>query len=120
MAVNDSRKCHPFPFNSSSIRSRKTDNWRMAAYYHYYEYPEPHHVSPHFGIRTDQYKLIRFYGPNNAWELYDLKKDPSEMKNLYSEKKDSKLVASLKKQLNDLIRQYHDDEAMLILQNESN
>ncbi len=25
--------------------------WRKAMYYHYYEYPQPHHVYPHFGIR---------------------------------------------------------------------
>ena len=101
------------------LQGGKVENWRRAAYYHYYEYPEPHHVSPHFGMRTDQYKLIRFYGPTDAWELYDLKKDPTEMKNLYSEKKDSKLMASLKNQLKSLISQYHDDEAMSILKKEA-
>ncbi len=29
-------------------------------YYHYYENGE-HSVSPHFGISTARYKLIRFY-----------------------------------------------------------
>ncbi len=101
------------------LKTGKAENWRKAAYYHYYEYPEPHRVSPHFGVRTEQYKLIRFYGPNDAWELYDLKKDPGEMKNLYEEKKDTELVASLKKQLSALISQYRDDEAMTILKNES-
>jgi arylsulfatase A-like enzyme len=98
------------------LKTGKTENWRKAIYYHYYEYPEPHHVSPHFGIRTAQYKLIRFYGPADAWELYDLKKDPTEMKNIYPEIKDSKLVASLKRQLNDLIRLYRDEEARIILE----
>ncbi len=100
------------------LKTNKAEPWRKAAYYHYYEYPEPHRVSPHFGIRTEQYKLIRFYGPADNWELYDLKKDPAEMKNLYVEKKDSKLVASLKKQLLDAIRKFHDDEAMNILEKE--
>lgn len=94
---------------------RKND-WRKAVYYHYYEYPEPHRVSPHFGIRTGQYKLIRFYGPADAWELYDLKKDPSEMNNLYQQKAGSKLVADLKQQLKALISQYHDDEAMTLFE----
>ena len=67
-----------------------------------------------------QYKLIRFYGPTDAWELYDLEKDPAEMKNMYMEKKDSRLVISLKTQLKSLISQYHDDEAMHILEKESN
>ena len=103
----------------SLLQTGKTENWRKAAYYHYYEYPEPHRVSPHFGIRTNEYKLIRFYGPADNWELYDLKKDPAEMKNLYAERKDDKLTASLKKQLNELIIQFHDDEAMSILETES-
>jgi arylsulfatase A-like enzyme len=102
------------------LQQGNTENWRKSAYYHYYEYPEPHHVSPHFGIRTEQYKLIRFYGPADTWELYDLKKDPGEMKNLYMEKKASRLVISLKKQLKALIGQYHDDEARHILEKESN
>ena len=41
------------------------------------------------------------------------------MKNLYMEKKNDKLIVSLKKQLNELISQYHDDEAMRILKKES-
>ncbi len=102
------------------LQPGKNENWRKSAYYHYYEYPEPHHVSPHFGIRTEQYKLIRFYGPTDAWELYDLERDPREMKNMYMEKKDSRLVISLKTQLKSLISQYHDDEAMHILEKESN
>ena len=102
------------------LDSGDAENWRKSAYYHYYEYPEPHHVSPHFGIRTEQYKLIRFYGPADTWEFYDLKKDPGEMKNLYKEKKESRLVNSLKKQLDALISRYHDEEAKHILEKESN
>ncbi|MEP7144513.1 MAG: sulfatase/phosphatase domain-containing protein [Ferruginibacter sp.] len=33
---------------------------RKALYYHYYKSSE-HSVSPHFGIKTKTYKLIRFY-----------------------------------------------------------
>lgn len=93
-------------------------SWRKAMYYHYYEYPEPHRVSPHFGVRTQNYKLIRFYGPANFWELYDLKKDPHEMKNIYDVKGNEKITASLKKQLENLIRQYKDDDAMVIMKKE--
>src|SRR5690606_33513654 len=48
---------------------------RDAVYYHYYENGE-HAVSPHFGVRNAHYKLIRFYERVEAWELFDLKKDP--------------------------------------------
>ena len=54
-------------------------------YYHYYENGE-HAVSPHFGISTGRYKLIRFYTRVNSWELFDLEKDPSEMLNIYGKK----------------------------------
>ena len=56
---------------------------RQALYYHYYEFPVDHHVYPHLGIRTSQYKLVYFYTVNE-WELYDLKKDPAEKNNIYS------------------------------------
>ena len=82
-----------FTKNKAAVKS-----WRKAAYYHYYEFPEPHHVSPHFGVRTARYKLIRFYGPADFWELYDLEADPHEMKNIYPKTGSSTLVNSLKKQ----------------------
>lgn len=93
----------------------KEYKWRDAIYYHYYEYPEPHHVSPHFGIRTSRYKLIRFYGPADNWELYDLQKDLSEVQNLYNKKEYTAVIADLKKQLDKLIKKYADKEAEEIL-----
>jgi len=90
--------------------------WRTSLYYHYYEYPEPHRVAPHLGIRTEQYKLIRFYGPHNDFELYDIKKDPHEMNNLYTSMSSSAIVQQLKKELLDLARKYKDNDAIKILQ----
>jgi arylsulfatase A-like enzyme len=87
---------------------------RDAMYYHYYENGE-HSVSPHFGIRTRKYKLIRFYTRVNGWELYDLEKDPNEMHNLYGEKGMEKTTAELKKQLQALIEKYEDEDAKSIL-----
>ena len=43
-----------------------------------------HSVARHYGVRTDRYKLIHFY-ELDEWELYDLEKDPNEMKNVYSD-----------------------------------
>lgn len=87
---------------------------RDALYYHYYENGE-HAVSPHFGIKTKRYKLIRFYKRVNNWELYDLQKDPHEMHNLYGKKGYEKLTADLKKQLNGQIDKYEDEDAKKIL-----
>jgi len=89
--------------------------WRSGMYYHYYEYPQPHKVPPHFGIRTLRYKLIRFYGPRNEWELFDLKKDPTEMHNLIHDQAQTNTIAILKKQLVALIKEYKDKDALEIL-----
>ncbi|WP_029275122.1 sulfatase family protein [Pedobacter borealis] len=88
--------------------------FRDAMFYHYYENGE-HSVSPHFGVRTERYKLIRFYKRVNTWELYDLKKDPSEENNLYGKKGYAGIVAQLKGKLNKLIDQYDDQDAKSIM-----
>ncbi len=61
------------------------DDWRTGVYYHYYEYPSWHSVKRHYGVRTADYKLIHFYNDADEWELYDLKKDPHEMRNVYDD-----------------------------------
>ena len=88
----------------------KLGTFRKAMYYHYYENGE-HAVSPHFGISTGRYKLIRFYKRVNGWELYDLKADKNEMNNLYGDKHYKKIQAKMKRQLLKLINEYEDLEA---------
>ena len=95
------------------IKNKKVQG-RDAMYYHYYENGE-HAVSPHFGISTGRYKLIRFYNRVDEWELYDLKKDSNEMRNLYGNKGYENLTATLKKRLDELIQQYEDTDAKKIL-----
>ncbi len=92
--------------------------WRNQVYYHYYEYPQPHHVSPHFGIRTEKYKLICFYGENKTWELFDIQKDPHELNNTYDKMENSKILDQLKKELRNRIQQYQDNEALQIFEND--
>ena len=60
------------------------EDWREAAYYHYYEYPAEHLVKRHYGIRSaDGWKLIHFYNDVDQWEMYDMTNDPHELNNLY-------------------------------------
>jgi arylsulfatase A-like enzyme len=99
------------------VLANKKANGREAMYYHYYENGE-HAVSPHFGIRTKRYKLIRFYTRVKGWELYDLEKDPDEMNNVYGKKEYAKIVSQLKKQLDALIARYEDNDAKTILESE--
>ena len=101
------------------LKNNQVKQWKDELYYHYYEYPEPHHVSPHFGIRTPQYKLIRFYNAKTNWEFYDLKKDPSEMKNSIHDKNYQSTISNLKTKLAILIDKYEDKEAKAILEKET-
>lgn len=96
------------------LAQKKPADWRKDVYYHYYEYPQPHHVSPHFGIRTKDFSLIRFYKGVESWELFDFKKDPRQLNNAYDNAQYKKVIADLKKRLNKLILQYDDKEALEI------
>ena len=44
-------------------------DWQKSYYYHYYEFAPQHWVYPHYGIRTERYKLIHYYTVNE-WELF--------------------------------------------------
>jgi len=66
------------------LRGQTPADWRKSFYYHYYEFPGPHSVARHYGVVTGRYKLVRFYEASmNYWELFDLQKDPREMKSVY-------------------------------------
>jgi arylsulfatase A-like enzyme len=90
----------------------KTQEWRDAVYYHYYEFPAEHMVKRHYGIRTEQYKLIHFYYDIDEWELYDLKADPQEMTNLYGKPEYAAIQAGLHKKLDELRLKYGDSDEL--------
>ena len=94
------------------LKGEDPKDWRTSIYYHYYEYPSYHMVPRHYGIRTERYKLMHFYRFGNEWELYDLKKDPDELTNLYGKKNMIKLTADLKKQLYALQKHYGDNSKL--------
>lgn len=77
------------------FKGKTPTDWRDHFYYHYYEFPGAHSVRRHYGVRGERYKLIHFYR-ENEWELFDLKTDPREMKNIYDQQADSELVSTMK------------------------
>jgi len=99
-------------------------NWRKAMYYRYWMHNDPsHHVMANYGIRTQRYKLVYYYGKNlkksgarsdwnipAEWELYDLKTDPNEMHNLYTDPANKSLINELKMKLIELKKQYGDED----------
>jgi arylsulfatase A-like enzyme len=82
------------------LRGEPPADWRTSFYYHYYEYPIPHRVRPHYGVVTDRYKLAHFYKPDvDYWELYDREKDPHETRSFYDDPAYANTVKELKEEL---------------------
>ena len=90
----------------------KVSEWRDAIYYTYYEFPGEHHVKRHYGVRTDQYKLIHFYYDIDAWELYDLENDPSEMNNIYDDPSYKEVVENMHDRLDEMRNKYGDSDEL--------
>ena len=75
-------------------------DWRKEFYYHYYEYPEPHHVSPHYGVITENHKLVHYYGVgHDAVDLFDTAKDPLELRSFAGQKEYADIQADLEARL---------------------
>ena len=85
-------------------------DWRKAAYYHYYEYPAEHSVKRHYGIRTQDFKLIHFYNDIDEWEMYDMKADPREMNNVFGKPEYAEKQKELMRLLEDTQKQYKDTD----------
>lgn len=90
------------------LKGEHPQDWRKALYYHFYEYPAEHKVKRHYGVRTEQYKLIHFYNDIDVWELYDLKADSTEMHNIYGQPGTEQITEELKAALLQLQEQYDD------------
>jgi arylsulfatase A-like enzyme len=86
--------------------------WRDAFLYEYYEYPAEHCAQKNRGIRTERWKLIHFWEQPEAWELYDLKNDPDEVKNLYGLRDQETRVRDLRTRLEALRRETGDADPL--------
>ena len=91
-------------------KGRIPAGWREAAYYHYYEYPAEHSVKRHYGIRTSDCKLIHFYNDIDQWEMYDMKADPQEMRNVYDDPAYAEKRAQMHRILEQVQQEYEDTD----------
>ena len=92
-----------------NLKGRTPENWRKSMYYRYWLHQA--NRPAHFGIRDDRYKLLFFYGQHlnmpgahkqntePAWEFYDLKEDPHENVNTFSNPAYAEVIAKMKKEL---------------------
>lgn len=94
------------------LRGETPADWRDLVYYRYWEHNSSEHPVPGcYGIRTDRYKLIHYHGQplgmkganprptSPEWELFDLAKDPKEMRSVYDDPAYAAVRADLKRRL---------------------
>ena len=67
-------------------------------------------MRPHYGVRTDRYKLIHFEDDMDYWELFDLEKDPAELENLYGVEAYGAVQERLHERLAELRRELEDED----------
>ena len=107
-----------------SMKGRAPSDWSDAIYYRYWMHMASHYNPAHFGIRTNRYKLIFFYGTgygskldpkhentHPGWELYDLQQDPYEMNNLYDKPDNQNLIRELKSKLQKMRMEIEEDDS---------
>ncbi len=93
------------------LRGEQPPEWRDSIYYHYHQQDSgrtAHTVARHYGIRTARHKLIHVYD-HEAWELYDLERDPFEIENRYGDPAYAEVVGELKRELKGLRASFGDD-----------
>jgi N-acetylglucosamine-6-sulfatase len=81
----------------------KQVTWRDSLLYEYYwERNFPQTPTIH-ALRTDQYKYIRYHGVWDLDELYDLKEDPKELRNLIKSPAHQEIVKRMNQRLFEIL-----------------
>lgn len=78
-------------------KGKTPKNWRKSLYYAFYEWPAEHNCARHDAIRTERYTLAHLPA-SKEWMLFDLDKDPDQMKNFAQDPQYSTILENLKKQ----------------------
>lgn len=97
------------------------DDWQQSMYYRYWMHNDSiHHVWAHYGVRTHRHKLVYYYNEGcgqpgasdetfpTEWELFDLERDPQEMRSVYDDPEYADIQAELHQELDRLIKQVGD------------
>ncbi|MGH2535394.1 MAG: sulfatase family protein [Thermomicrobiales bacterium] len=104
----------------SVARGEVPGDWQTSIYYRYWMHLTHHGVAAHYGVRTDRYKLIYYYGEALGttesideptppeWELFDLASDPGEMRNVYHDPAYAGVVRDMTAELHRLREQVQD------------
>lgn len=86
-------------------------DWRTGIYYAYYG-ENTHSVPMHDGVRTDRYKI--FFLPNSQeWQLFDMEKDPKELKSVHADPAYQTILADMKRRYHALRQEYEVNNSVI-------
>ncbi len=91
------------------LKGEATPGWRQSFYYRYYHDPGDHNTRAHYGVRTTTHKLMYFW-KKDQWELYDLVKDPEELRNVWAEPSYAAVAAKMKAEMLRLKKEVRDED----------
>jgi arylsulfatase A-like enzyme len=107
----------------SILEGKTPPDWRQSMYYRYWMHLDgSHNVPAHYGVRTNRYTLIHFYGKHMdmkgakkldidpEWELYDNQKDPQQMRNVFADSAYATTLRDLRLELDRLRREVGDEK----------
>jgi arylsulfatase A-like enzyme len=94
------------------LRGERPADWRRSVYYRYWQHlDQQHRVAAHYGVRTARHKLVCYYGAGLGqpgasdevtpveWELFDLERDPAELRSVYHDPEYAQVRAELTTEL---------------------
>jgi arylsulfatase A-like enzyme len=103
------------------LRGETPHGWQSSFYYRYWDHGG-HNVCAHYGVRTVTHKLVYFFTPRATWrgenlephlapywELFDLARDPNELRNGYGLPEYASVQRQLHAELDRLQRKYGDE-----------
>jgi arylsulfatase A-like enzyme len=106
----------------SLLEGKTPSAWRTSMYYRYWMHLDgSHNVPACYGVRTNRYTLIHFYGKGlnmkgaknidqePEWELFDRQKDPQQLRNVYSDPGYAATVRELRAELDRLRKELGDE-----------
>jgi N-acetylglucosamine-6-sulfatase len=88
------------------LKAETPADWRQSIYYHFFS-AGGHMVPIHYGVRTPRHTLA-YFPATNEWELFDLEKDPTQMRSVYADPAYATTVTELKAELANLRTRYGD------------
>ncbi|MFD2158375.1 sulfatase [Rubritalea tangerina] len=95
---------------SKLLRGEKVDSWREGVFGQYHMVNDAKHSMRMW--RKDGWKLVRHYRVDGKDELYHLKKDPSEARNLYGNAEYARIQKELQSELDAKMEALGDDPSM--------